>query len=396
MSSKSYEHLAAELKKLNENSQYKQEQIITSAQGAIIKTADGSSLVNMCTNNYLGLANDQNLIDIAKKSLDIYGFGLASPRFICGTQNIHKELEHRLSQFLCMEDTILYPSCFDATIGLFEPLFDAEDAIIVDSLSNTAIMDGIKLSKAQRFRYANNNMADLELKLKESQGCRYRLIVTEGIFSTDGTMANLPAICELATRYDSMVAVDDSQAVGFIGKNGRGTHEFHNVMDKIDIIIGTLGKALGGASGGYTSGKKEIIDWLRQKSHPYLLSTSLAPVVTATSIKVLDLLETNTDLRMKLKNNALYLRAGLSNLGFNIIPGEHPLIPVILGEAKLAKTMADKLIQNRIYVTSFAYPIVPQNKACIRLQVSAIHTQEHLNNTLAAFNAVGRDLQIIN
>lgn len=395
MSSKFYEHLTTELKQLQENSIYKQEQIITSSQDAVIKTADGSSLINMCSNNYLGLANHPDLIDTAKKSLDIYGFGLASSRFICGTQNIHKELEHRLSQFLGMEDTLLYPSCFEANIGLFETLLEAEDAVICDNSNNTSIADGIRLCKAQRFRYTNNDMGDLELKLKESQDCRYKIIVTDGIFSMSGTIANLPAICDLAAHYEAMVAIDDSHAVGLVGKNGRGTHEYYNVMDKIDIITGTLGKALGGASGGYTSGKKEIIDWLRQKSRPYLFSNSLAPVITATSIKVLDLLETNTELRLNLKNKTQYFRDGLQRLGFNIIPGEHPIIPVILGEAKLAKTMVDKLLQNGIYVACFSYPIVPHDKARIRIQISSSHKQEHLDIALEAFSKIGKDLEII-
>ena len=396
MSNTFYEHLTEELKKLVENGFYKQERVITSPQSAVIKTAGGDSAINMCSNNYLGLANNPELIATAKTALDTYGFGLSSVRFICGTQSIHKELEKRLSQFLGMEDTILYSSCFDANGGLFEALFDAEDAIISDSLNHASIIDGIRLSKAQRFRYANNDMADLELKLKESTGCRYKMIVTDGVFSMDGTIANLPAICDLASRYNTLVVVDDSHAVGFMGENGRGTHEYHNVMNKVDIITGTLGKALGGASGGYISGKKEVIDYLRQKSRPYLFSNTLAPVIAATSIKVLDLLETSSDLRLKLKNNAAYLRKGLTELGFDIVPGVHPIIPVMLGEAKLAKTMADKLLSEGIYVIGFSYPVVPQGKARIRIQASAAHKQEHLDKTLGAFSKVGKILDIIN
>ena len=396
MSNTFYEHLTEELKKLVENGFYKQERVITSPQSAIIKTADGEPVINMCANNYLGLANNPELIAAAKTALDTYGFGLSSVRFICGTQIIHKELEKRLSQFLRMEDTTLYSSCFDANGGLFEALFDAEDAIISDSLNHASIIDGIRLSKAQRFRYASNDMADLELKLKESTGCRYKMIVTDGVFSMDGTIANLPAICDLASRYNTLVVVDDSHAVGFMGENGRGTHEYHNVMNKVDIITGTLGKALGGASGGYISGKKEVIDYLRQKSRPYLFSNTLAPVIAATSIKVLDLLETSADLRLKLKNNAAYLRKGLSELGFDIVPGVHPIIPVMLGEAKLAKAMADKLLNEGIYVIGFSYPVVPQGKARIRVQASAAHEQEHLDKALNAFSKVGKILDIIN
>ncbi len=388
-------HLEEEIKKLQENGLYKQERIITSPQAATIKTANGTAVINMCANNYLGLANNSALIATAKKALDTYGFGLSSVRFICGTQDIHKELENRLSQFLGMEDTILYSSCFDANGGLFEALLEAEDAIISDSLNHASIIDGVRLCKAQRFRYANNDMSDLELKLQEAKNCRYKMIVTDGVFSMDGIIANLPAICDLASKYDAMVVVDDSHAVGFTGEKGRGTHEYHNVMGKVDIITGTLGKALGGASGGYTSGKKEVIDWLRQKSRPYLFSNSLAPAIAMTSIKVLDLLETTGSLRTKLKNNALYFRQGLEKLGFNIVPGEHPIIPVMLGDAKLAKTMADKLLNEGIYVIGFSYPVVPQGKARIRTQVSAAHEQEHLNQALNAFGKIGKLLEII-
>lgn len=395
MTNKFSNYLNEELKKLQEAGLYKQERIITTPQGSIIKTSNNAEVVNMCANNYLGLSNNQDLIAAAKTALDKYGFGLSSVRFICGTQDIHKELERRISQFLGMEDTILYSSCFDANGGLFEALLASEDAVISDSLNHASIIDGVRLCKAQRLRYNTNDMADLELKLKEAKDCRYRMIVTDGVFSMDGTIANLPAICDLAAKYDAMVVVDDSHAVGFMGENGRGTHEYNNVMGKVDIITGTLGKALGGASGGYTSGKKEVIDWLRQKSRPYLFSNTLAPMIAAASIKVLDLLESSSVLRKKLKDNAAYFRKGLQDLGFNIPPGEHPIIPVMLGDAKLAKTMADKLLLEGIYVIGFSYPVVPEGKARIRTQVSAAHDKEHLDKALLAFAKVGKALGVI-
>ncbi|MEI8055170.1 MAG: glycine C-acetyltransferase [bacterium] len=395
MTNKFGNYLNEELKKLQEAGLYKQERIITTPQGAIIKTSNNTEVINMCANNYLGLSNNLELAAAAKTALDKYGFGLSSVRFICGTQDIHKELEKRLSSFLGMEDTILYSSCFDANGGLFEALFAPEDAVISDSLNHASIIDGVRLCKAQRFRYNTNDMSDLELKLKEAKNCRYRMIVTDGVFSMDGTIANLPAICELAAQYDALVAVDDSHAVGFMGENGRGTHEYNNVMGKVDIITGTLGKALGGASGGYTSGKKEVIDWLRQKSRPYLFSNTLAPMIAATSIKVLDLLEGSSSLRKKLKDNAAYFRKGLQELGFNITPGEHPIIPVMLGDAKLAKTMADKLLTEGIYAIGFSYPVVPEGKARIRTQVSAAHEKTHLDKALLAFAKVGKALEII-
>ncbi len=390
-----YDHLSEELKKLEENGLYKQERVITTPQSAIIKTVGGNPVINMCANNYLGLSNNQELVATAKRALDTYGFGLSSVRFICGTQDIHKELEGRLSKFLGTEDTILYSSCFDANGGLFETLFESEDAIISDALNHASIIDGIRLCKAQRFRYNNNDMADLELKLKEANGCRFKMVVTDGVFSMDGIIANLPAICDLAEKYGALVVVDDSHAVGFIGENGRGTHEYHKVMDRVDIITGTLGKALGGASGGYTSGRKEAISWLRQRSRPYLFSNTLAPTITATSIKVLDILESSADLRSKVKNNAKYFRDGLTKLGFTLPPGEHPIIPVMLGDAKLAKIMAGKLLQEGIYVIGFSYPVVPQGKARIRTQVSAAHDREHLDKALQAFSKVGKILEVI-
>lgn len=389
-----YEGLSSSLKNLQEVGLYKNERVITSPQGAQIATS-GTNVINLCANNYLGLANHPGLVAAAKEALDKYGFGLSSVRFICGTQSVHKELEKRISQFLGMEDTILYSSCFDANGGLFETLLDEQDAVISDSLNHASIIDGIRLCKAQRFRFSNNDMTDLERKLQEAKGCRYRMIVTDGVFSMDGIIANLPAICDLAGKYDALVVVDDSHAVGFMGDKGRGTHEYHKVMGKVDIITGTLGKALGGASGGYTSGRKEVIDWLRQRSRPYLFSNTLAPVIAATSIKVLDLLETSGELRDKLKSNASYFRKGLTELGFNIVPGEHPIIPIMLGEAKLAKLMSDKLLAEGIYVIGFSYPVVPENKARIRTQVSAAHNKEHLDKALAAFAKIGRELELI-
>lgn len=389
-----YIHFQEELKKLQEQNLYKSERIISSPQQAVIKVGP-REVINMCANNYLGLANHPSLIATAKTALDQYGFGMSSVRFICGTQTIHKELEQRLSQFLGTEDTILYSSCFDANGGLFEALLESDDAIISDSLNHASIIDGVRLSKAQRFRYNNNDMTDLELKLKEAQNCRYKMIVTDGVFSMDGIIANLPAICDLAEKYNALVVVDDSHAVGFMGKSGKGTPEYHNVMNRIDILTGTLGKALGGASGGYTSGKKEVIDWLRQKSRPYLFSNTLAPMIVATSIKVLDLLETSDELREKLKKNAAFFRQGLQSLGFNIVPGVHPIIPVMLGEAKLAKILADKLLDEGIYVIGFYYPVVPLGKARIRTQVSAAHDEVHLEKALQAFDKIGRELEII-
>ena len=386
-----YENLNVSLQKLVEEGLYKSERIITTQQSAEIKTTTGAEVINLCANNYLGLANHPALIAEAKVAVEKYGFGLSSVRFICGTQTVHKELEKRLSQFLGMEDTILYSSCFDANGGLFEALLDEQDAIISDALNHASIIDGVRLCKAERYRYNNNDMKDLELKLQEAEKCRYRMIVTDGVFSMDGTIANLKAICDLADKYDALVVVDDSHAVGFMGDKGRGTHEYNNVMGRIDIVTGTLGKAMGGAS----SGRKQVIDWLRQRSRPYLFSNTLAPMIAATSIKVLDLLEGSDELRHKLKENASYFRKGLQDLGFNIVPGEHPIIPVMLGDAKLAKLMADKLLNEGIYVIGFSYPVVPQGKARIRTQVSAAHNKAHLDKALGAFAKIGRELQVI-
>ncbi len=388
-------HLAHETEILHQSGLYKTERTITSPQQAMITIKEGQEVLNLCANNYLGLSNHPALREAAKKAIDHHGFGMSSVRFICGTQNIHQELEARISQFLGMEDTILYSSCFDANGGLFETLLNEEDAIISDALNHASIIDGIRLCKAKRFRYQNNDMADLEKALQEAKNCRFRLIATDGVFSMDGIVANLPAICDLADRYDAMVMVDDSHAVGFMGKNGRGTHEYHHVMGRVDIITGTLGKALGGASGGYTSAKREIITWLRQRSRPYLFSNALAPVIAATSIKVLDLLETSHDLIKKVHENSAYFRKGLTQLGFHLIPGEHPIIPVMLGDAMLAKTMADELLKQGIYVIGFSYPVVPQDKARIRTQLSAAHTQQQLDKALAAFKKVGQQLGVI-
>lgn len=391
-----YDHLQESLVCLQKEGLYKNERVITSPQDAEITIATGEKVINLCANNYLGLSNHPALVAAAKEAADKYGYGMSSVRFICGTQQIHKELEKRISNFVGTEDTILFSSCFDANGGLFEPMLDAEDAIISDSLNHASIIDGVRLCKAQRYRYANNDMADLEKKLKEAKDARYRLIITDGVFSMDGIIANLAAICDLADKYDALVALDDSHAVGFIGENGRGTHEYCNVMGRIDIITGTLGKALGGASGGYVSGKKEVIAWLRQKSRPYLFSNTLAPIITATSIKVFDLLEGSNDLRDKLKRNAAYFRKGLTDLGFDLVSGEHPIIPVMLGEAKLAKLMSDKLLSEGIYVIGFSYPVVPMGKARIRTQVSAAHEIPHLDKAIAAFGKIGKELNIIN
>ena len=387
-------HLSNEIAQLKQTGLYKGERIITSQQQAAI-CVNGEDVLNFCANNYLGLANHPGLIKAAQEALEQYGFGMSSVRFICGTQDIHKQLEQRLSQFLGMEDTILYSSCFDANGGLFETVLGPEDAVISDSLNHASIIDGIRLCKAKRFRYNNNDMQDLEDKLKEASDARFRLISTDGVFSMDGIIANLPAICDLAERYDALVMVDDSHAVGFMGENGRGTHEYHHVMDRIDIITGTLGKALGGASGGYTSGKREVIEWLRQRSRPYLFSNTLAPVIAATSIKVLELLKTNHDLIKHLHHNSQYFRTHMTDLGFTLIPGEHPIIPVMLGDAKLAKTFADEMLKEGIYVIGFSYPVVPHDKARIRTQMSAGHTKEHLDKAIHAFEKVGRQLKVI-
>ncbi|MGA8029868.1 MAG: glycine C-acetyltransferase [Bryobacteraceae bacterium] len=372
---------------------YKRERLIESPQQAEIRVS-GAKVLNFCANNYLGLADNPAIVEAARKALDEWGYGLASVRFICGTQSIHKQLEDRLSEFLGMEDTILYSSCFDANGGLFETLLDQEDAIISDELNHASIIDGVRLSKAARFRYKNGDMADLETKLKESSRARNRLIATDGVFSMDGYIAKLPEICDLAENYNAMVMVDDSHAVGFMGKSGRGTHEYHNVMGRIDILTGTLGKALGGASGGYTSARKEIVDLLRQRSRPYLFSNSLAPPIVAASLKVLDLLTETSALRERLFSNTKLFRERMTASGFNILPGEHPIVPVMLGDAALATRMADLLLKKGIYVIGFSYPVVPQRKARIRVQVSAAHTPEELEYAADQFAAAKRELGI--
>lgn len=373
---------------------FKRERLIESPQQAEVRVASEKLVLNLCANNYLGLANHPAVVEAAREALAKWGYGLASVRFICGTQTIHKQLEARLSEFLGTEDTILYSSCFDANGGLFETLLEAEDAIISDELNHASIIDGIRLCKAQRFRYKNGDMADLEAKLKEASGARNRLIATDGVFSMDGYIARLAEICNLAEKYGAMVMVDDSHAVGFMGKSGRGTHEHHNVVERVDILTGTLGKALGGASGGYTSGRKEIIALLRQRSRPYLFSNSVAPMIVAASIKVLDLLTETTELRERLVTNTKLFRARMQASGFQILPGEHPIVPVMLGDAALATRMADLLLKRGVYVIGFSYPVVPQGKARIRVQVSAAHTPEELEYAAEQFAAVKRELAI--
>jgi len=400
MSQKFLSHLKADIQELEKAGLYKAERIIQSPQRANITVknpvANGNTTVlNLCANNYLGLADNMDLINAAKDALDDYGFGLASVRFICGTQSLHKQLEEKVSAFLNTEDTILYSSCFDANAGLFETLLTNEDAIISDELNHASIIDGVRLCKAKRFRYKNNDMSNLEQQLKDAQDCRYRLIATDGIFSMDGIIANLPEICDLAEKYDAMVMVDDSHAVGFVGPNGRGTPEYWGVQDKIDIITGTFGKALGGACGGYTSGKKEIVEWLRQRSRPYLFSNTMAPSIVAASITALDLLMKDNAAITKLKENSLYFRTKMAKLGFTLVPGDHAIIPVMLGDAKIAKKMADKLLTEGLYVTAFSYPVVPQGKARIRTQMSAALTQKHLDIALAAFEKIGKEMSII-
>lgn len=391
--------LAEQTEALKAEGLFKTERLIAGPQQARIavrRNGDTAEMLNLCANNYLGLANHPVVIAAAHAALDNFGYGMASVRFICGTQTIHKELEARISAYLGTEDTILYPSCFDANGGLFETLLTEEDAVVSDALNHASIIDGIRLSKAQRFRYQNDDMDDLEANLKSAGKCREKLIVTDGVFSMDGTIANLHDICDLADRYGALTMIDDCHATGFLGANGRGTHEYRGVMGRLDIITGTLGKALGGASGGFTSGRKEIVGWLRQRSRPYLFSNSVAPAIAATSIAVLDLLENDNSLRQRLFENAAYFRSALSDLGFLLKPGEHPIIPVMLGDARLATAMADKLLEHGIYVVGFSFPVVPQGQARIRTQMSAGLTQGDLDRAIAAFAAVGRELGVIN
>ncbi|MEC7564779.1 MAG: glycine C-acetyltransferase [Planctomycetota bacterium] len=367
---------------------YKAERIISTPQGASIQVADQPPVLNMCANNYLGLAQHPDIIQAAHDALDQWGYGLSSVRFICGTQSIHMQLESKITEFLGSEDTILYTSCFDANGGLFETLLGPEDAVISDQLNHASIIDGVRLCKASRYRYANSDMADLETQLKAAVDARYRLIATDGTFSMDGYIANLPAICELADKYNALVMVDDSHSVGFMGPRGRGTHEYHDVMDRIDIITGTLGKALGGASGGYTSGRREIIELLRQRSRPYLFSNSVAPPIVGASIKAIDMLSESTDLRDKLESNTRFFRQGMTVAGFDILEGEHPIVPIMLGDASLATRFADAMLEEGIYVIGFSYPVVPEGAARIRTQISASHSQEDLERAIAAFSRV--------
>jgi glycine C-acetyltransferase len=389
------EHLRNETAQLHIQGLFKPERVLATPQSALVRIADGGELVNLCANNYLGLANHASVREAARLALDRYGYGMASVRFICGTHAIHKDLEERLSRFLGTEDTILYSSCFDANGGLFETLLDEHDAVISDSLNHASIIDGVRLCKAQRLRYANNDLDELETRLKESAGCKVRLIVTDGVFSMDGVIARLKDICDLADRYDALVMVDDSHATGFVGAHGRGTHELRGVMDRVDILTGTLGKALGGAAGGYTSGRKEIIGWLRQRSRPYLFSNSIPPFIAAASIRVLDLLEAGDPLRARLWENAAYFREQMSAAGFNLIPGEHPIIPIMLGDARLAAELAQRLLEHGVYVIGFSYPVVPLGKARIRTQMSAAHTRQHLDKAVAAFRQVGTELGVL-
>jgi glycine C-acetyltransferase len=387
-------YLAEKISDIEKAGLFKRERLITGPQQAEIRVESGPSVLNLCANNYLGLANHPDVVQAARKALDDWGYGLASVRFICGTQQLHKTLEKRLTEFLGTEDTILYGSCFDANGGLFETLLDAEDAVISDELNHASIIDGVRLCKAARFRYKNSDMADLEAKLKEASKARYRLIATDGVFSMDGYIANLPAICDLAEKYNAMVMVDDSHSVGFMGKNGRGTHEYHNVMGRVDIITGTLGKALGGASGGYTSGRKEIVGLLRQRSRPYLFSNSVAPPIVAASLTVLELLTSSSALRERLFANTRLFRERMTSLGFNLLPGEHPIVPVMLGDAALASRFADALLGKGVYVVGFSYPVVPQGKARIRVQVSAAHTPEELEFAARQFGEVKAQLGV--
>lgn len=384
-----------EISEIKEAGLYKEERIITTPQGANIKVRRDQEVLNFCANNYLGLSSHPEVIKAAKATIDTHGFGLSSVRFICGTQDIHKKLETKISEFLGMEDTILYAAAFDANGGLFEPLLGKEDAIISDALNHASIIDGIRLCKAARYRYNTNDMADLEAKLKEAQGARRRLIATDGVFSMDGTIAQLDKICDLADKYDAMVMVDECHATGFVGKTGRGTHEYRNVMGRVDIITGTLGKALGGASGGFTSARKEIVDILRQRSRPYLFSNTLAPAIVGASIKVLEVLTASTELRDKLEDNTKFFRQEMTKAGFDIIPSEHPIVPVMLYDAKLSQEFANKLLEEGIYVIGFFYPVVPKEKARIRVQLSAAHEREHLEKAVVAFTKVGKELGVI-
>ena len=389
------DHLKAELAEIESAGLFKKERIITSPQEAVIKISTGEEVINFCANNYLGLSNHPKVVEGAKNALDSHGFGMSSVRFICGTQDIHKDLEAKLAEYLGTEDTILYAAAFDANGGVFEPLLTKEDAIISDSLNHASIIDGVRLCKAARYRYANNDMADLETQLKAAEGARFKIIVTDGVFSMDGYVAQLDKICDLADKYDALVMVDECHATGFIGKTGRGTHELKNVLGRIDIITGTLGKALGGAMGGFTSGRKEIIELLRQRSRPYLFSNSLAPNIVGASLTVLDMISSDTSLRDKLEWNTNYFKDGIKAAGFDIKEGESAIVPVMLYDAKLSQTMADKLLEKGIYVIGFFYPVVPKEQARIRVQLSAAHEKEHIDQAINAFTEVGKELGVI-
>ena len=387
--------LTQELESIKDAGLYKSERVITTPQSAVIETTDGQEVINFCANNYLGLSSHPKVLKAAKDAVDQHGYGMSSVRFICGTQDIHKELEQKISDFLGTEDTILYAAAFDANGGVFEPLLTAEDAIISDSLNHASIIDGVRLCKAQRYRYKHNDMNDLEEQLKQAQEQRHRIIVTDGVFSMDGTIAQLDKICDLADKYDALVMSDECHSTGFMGAKGRGVHEYHNVIDRMDIITGTLGKALGGASGGFTSGHKEIIEILRQRSRPYLFSNTLAPAITAASIAVLDMLTETTELRDKLFRNTQYFREKMTEAGFDIKPGEHPIVPIMLYDAVLSQQMSQRLLDKGIYVIGFYYPVVPKGQARIRVQISAVHETEHLDRAIGAFIAVGKELGVI-
>lgn len=389
------EDLTTRLGQLREQGLYKTEREIASPQGAVVTLADGRQVINLCANNYLGLADHPQLEAAAHRGLDEYGYGMASVRFICGTQTPHRMLERRISRFLGTDDTILYSSCFDANGGLFETILDEEDVVISDALNHASIIDGIRLSKARRLRYANNDMAELELRLQETADARFRLIATDGVFSMDGVIADLPAICQLADRYDALVMVDDSHAVGFVGERGAGTPELTGTADRVDIVTGTLGKALGGASGGFTSGRGPIIEWLRQRSRPYLFSNALAPMICVASLAALDLVEASTELRRRLRTNSTRFRAAMEQAGFVLTGADHPIIPVMLGEASVASEMADRLLDEGVYVIGFTYPVVPLGKARIRTQMSAAHTPEQIDQAVAAFTRVGRSMGVV-
>lgn len=389
------DHLTTQLEEITDAGLFKRERIITTPQDAVIKTTEGEEVLNFCANNYLGLSSHPRVLAAAQKTLETHGFGMSSVRFICGTQDIHKDLEAKLAEFLHCEDTILYAAAFDANGGVFEPLLTAEDAIISDSLNHASIIDGVRLCKAQRYRYANNDMADLEVQLKAAEGARFKIIVTDGVFSMDGYVAQLDKICDLADQYDALVMVDECHATGFLGKTGRGTVELKNVLGRVDIITGTLGKALGGAMGGFTSGRKEIIEMLRQKSRPYLFSNSLAPAIVGASIEVLNLLGETTALRDQLEWNVNYFKDGMKAAGFDYKDGESAIVPIMLYDAALSQNFADRLLAEGIYVIGFFYPVVPQGQARIRVQLSAAHTQAHLDKAIAAFTKVGNELGVL-